>query len=149
MWKWLTRRIGPAVATGIAGAWLILAGSRARRRHETAWRARRERDGAGLTRFQREAESRVLAALAHHGVGVTERRVERGVWPSGAPTVAVTLYTTRPGLRITLEGTEGHVEAAGESRTAEEWDTPAPEDAFTTLLAAVEWSVRATAVPAV
>jgi hypothetical protein len=148
MWTWLTRRFGPAATTAVALAWLLVSGGRARARHEAAWRALRERDAEGLTRFQREAEAQTRAILERHGVAVVRREVERGVWASGGPALSVTLYTSRPALTVTLGDAEAAVLAAGVARTAEEWDTPSPDDAFTTLLAALAWGVRATEPPA-
>jgi hypothetical protein len=154
MWNRLVRRVGPAAASAVAAAWLLVSGGRARGRHAAAWRALRERDEAGFTRFQREAEARARAALARHGVAVVERRVERGdpgsgAPASGAPVVSVTLHTSRAGLAIALHDTEATVVAGGVARTAEEWDTPSPDDAFAPLLAAVEWGVQASQAHAV
>jgi hypothetical protein len=149
VWNWLTRRIGAASTSVVAAAWLLVTGDRARARHEAAWRALRERDAAGFTRFQREAETRARALLARHGIAVVEQRVERDVQANGAPAVSVTLHTSRAELVIALGDTEATVVAGGVARTAEEWDTPSPDDAFTSLLAALEWGVRATDAPAV
>jgi hypothetical protein len=148
MWNWLSKRIGAAATTSVAAAWLLVTGSRARARHEAAWRALRRRDEEGVTRFQREAEVRARAMLDRHGVAVVARRTERGVWASGAPAVSVTLHTSRPDLTITLGDVEANVLARGIVRTAEEWDTPSPEGAYAELLVALEWGLHATEAPA-
>jgi hypothetical protein len=148
MWRWLARRAGTAATSAVAAAWLIVSGNRARARHEAAWRALRERDDAGLTRFQREGEARTRAVLARHGIAVVERRVERGVRAGGASGVTVTLHTSRADLTVALDDIEATVVAGGVARTAEEWDTPSPDDAFATLVAAVAWGVQATETPA-
>jgi hypothetical protein len=77
---------------------------------------------------------------------VVERQVERGGWASGAPAVSVTLHTSRPALTIAFFATDATVVAGGVTRIAEEWDTPSPDEASATLLAALEWGARATEV---
>lgn len=148
MWTWLTRRVGPAATAGVAAAWLLVTGDRARGRHAAAWRALRQRDGDGLTCFQREAEARARAVLGRHGIAVPGREVARGVRARGTPALTVTLRTSRPGLTIALEAMEAVVIAGGHTRRAEEWDTPSPDQAFASLVAAIEWGVRATQPPA-